>query len=99
MRWTLLIGLFVVVACAGPEMRVDGVVVAVDGGLSGVTSFEIVTGEGQRLRFVPGDGVDAFDGGAPLSHLNEHLQTGAAVRVTYVDEGGVLVAIAVTDAP
>ena len=99
MRRTLLIGLFVVVACAGPGTRIDGVVVAVDGGLSGVASFEIVTREGQRLRFVPGDGVDAFDDGAPLSHLNEHLQTGAGVRVIYVAEDGVLVALAVSDAP
>ncbi len=99
MRRALLVGLLVVAACSGPEERVDGVVVAVDGGLSGVTSFEVVTGDGQRLHFVPGDGVDAFDDGAPLSHLNEHLQTGAAIRVTYVVQGEVLVAVSVSDAP
>lgn len=76
----------------------DGVVVAVDGGLSGVVSFEVVTADGSRLRFVPNDGVDAFVDGAPLSHLNEHLQTGSPVRVTYRDGSGVLVALAVTDA-
>ena len=86
-------------ACAGPENRVDGVVVDVDGDLAGVSAFEIVTADGSRLRFVPGEGVDAFAGGAPLSHLSEHLQTGSPVRVTYVEEDGVLIALVVTDAP
>lgn len=99
MRRSLLVGFLVLMACAGSESRADGVVVAVEGGLPGVASFEIVTGEGQRLRFVPGDGVDAFDDGAPLAHLSEHLQTGAGIRVTYIAEGGVLVALAVSDAP
>lgn len=99
MRRASVIGLLVLAACAGPESRIEGVVVAVDGGLSGVASFEIVTAKGQRLRFVPGEGLDAFDDGAPLSHLNEHLQTGAGVRVTYVGDNGTLIALAVTDVP
>ncbi|MBI5157106.1 MAG: hypothetical protein HZA58_03720 [Acidimicrobiia bacterium] len=99
MRRASIIGLLVLAACAGPGSRIDGVVVAVDGGLSGVASFEIVTRGGERLRFVPGDGVVAFDDGVPLSHLNEHLQTGSGVRVTYVEDNGVLVALAVSDVP
>ena len=98
MKRSLLAALLVVASCAGSEQRVDGVVVAVDGGLSGVSSFEIVTPDGARLHFVPGDGVDSFLSGAPLSHLNEHLQTGAPVRITYRQEGERLVALVVTDA-
>ncbi len=90
--------LFAAVACSGSEQRVDGVVVAVDGGLSGVSSFEIVTESGERLQFVPDEGVDSFLDGAPLSHLNEHLQTGSPVRITYVEKDGVLTAILVDDA-
>lgn len=85
-------------ACAGPEQRVDGVVVAVDGGLSGVVSFTIVTPAGERLQFVPDEGVTNFDHGGPLSHLHEHLQTASPVRVTYLDRSGTLVALVVSDA-
>lgn len=95
----LVVMVVAVVACSGSEQRVDGVVVSVDGGLGGVSSFEIVTVSGERLRFVPDEGVDSFVDGAPLSHLNEHLQTGSPVRVTYVESDGVLTAILVDDAP
>jgi len=99
MRHLLAAGLVVVVACAGPQDRVDGVVVAVDGDLDGVVSFEIVTTTGERLGFVPDAELDSFVDGAPLSHLNEHLRTGVRVRVTYEDRDGTLVAVAVADAP
>jgi hypothetical protein len=98
MRRALVVLLLMTGACAGPEQRVEGVVVAVDGGLAGVASFDIVTEAGSRLRFVPDEGVDSFAGGAPLSHLHEHLQTGSPVRITYVDRDGVLVALVVDDA-
>jgi hypothetical protein len=99
MRRRLAAGLLVVAACAGPQERVDGVVVAVDGGLAGVVSFEIVTGAGDRLGFVPDAALVSFADGAPLSHLNEHLRTGVRVRVTYEDRAGILVAVAISDAP
>jgi hypothetical protein len=98
-RRALVVGLLVVTACAGPQERVDGVVVAVDGGLSGVVSFEIVTETGERLALVPDPALDAFDDGAPLSHLAEHLRTGVRVRVTYEERNDRLVAVAVRDAP
>lgn len=85
-------------ACAGPEQRVEGVVVAVDGGLSGISSFTIVTPAGERLQFVPDEGVSTFDHGGSLSHLHEHLQTAAPVRVTYRERSGSLVALVVGDA-
>ena len=100
MRPLLAVALAVALtACAGSETRVDGVVVAVDGGLSGVSAFEIVTSDGLRLHFVPGNGVDSFVDGAPLSHLNEHLQTGSRVLITYVEEDGAFIALVVDDAP
>lgn len=85
-------------ACAGPEQRVEGVVIAVDGGLAGVVSFTIVTGDGDRITFIPDDGVTTFAHGGPLSHLHEHLQTASPVRVTWVERDGVPVALAVADA-
>ena len=89
----------VVVACSGPQQRVDGVVVAVDGGLSAVVGFELVTTAGERLAFVPDPDLDRFDDGAPLSHLTEHLSTGIPVRVVYEERSGVLVAVALSDVP
>lgn len=99
MRRGLAAGLLVVAACAGPQDRVAGVVVAVDGGLAEVVSFEIVTADGERLEFVPAADLRTFDDGAPLSHLDEHLRTGVRVRVTYEDRDGIRVAVAVSDAP
>jgi hypothetical protein len=89
----------VAVACSGPQQRVDGVVVAVDGGLGGVAGFEVVTTSGERLAFVPDPDLHSFDDGAPLSHLTDHLRTGVPVRVVYEDRSGVLVAVALSDAP
>ena len=89
----------VVVACSGPQQRVDGVVVSVDGGLAEVVGFELVTTSGERLAFVPDPDLDRFDDGAPLSHLSEHLSTGVPVRVVYEERDGVLVAVALADVP
>jgi len=89
----------VVVACSGPQQRVDGVVVDVDGGLVAVVGFELVTTSGERLAFVPDPDLDRFDDGAPLSHLTEHLSTGVPVRVVYEERDGVLVAVALSDVP
>lgn len=99
MRYLLAAAWFVVASCAGPQDRVDGVVVAVDGALDGVASFEIVTTSGDRLRFVPDTDLESFADGAPLSHLNEHLRTGVRVRVTYEERDGTLLAVAVADSP
>ena len=92
----LLIGL--PAACGGDEERVRGIVVDVQGDLSGVASFTIVTREGERVAFVPAPDLTRFDHGAPLTHLAEHLQTGDPVQVTYVEEDGVVQAVMVEDA-
>jgi hypothetical protein len=97
--WLLLLvlGAGSLTACSGDEGRVTGVLTAVEGDLTGVESFEIQSA-GERLRFVPEDGLDAFgDDGTPLSHLFEHLQTGDPIRVTYRVEGDTSVAILVED--
>jgi hypothetical protein len=88
--------------CAGDEQRVVGSVVAVDGDLSRVVAFELQTERG-RMRFVPDSGLLRFsdpgpDGGAPLTHLFDHLRDGHPVRVTYRVEEGVNVAIRLEDA-
>ncbi len=88
-----------VAACSGPQHAVDGVVVAVDGGLSGVAGFELVIGTGERRSFVPDPALERFEDGTPLSHLTEHLRTGVPVRVVYEERSGVLVAVALSDAP
>lgn len=97
-RWLAAV-VITVAACSGPQQSVDGVVVAVDGGLSGVAGFDIVIDTGERRSFVPDPALERFDDGAPLSHLTEHLRTGVPVRVVYEERSGVLVAVAVSDAP
>lgn len=83
--------------CAGDEGRVTGVLTAVEGDLAGIESFELLA-RGERIRFVLEEGVDGFgDGGTPLSHLYEHLQTGDPIRVTYRVEGDTRVAILIED--
>ncbi|HSM02488.1 MAG TPA: hypothetical protein VK960_08655 [Acidimicrobiia bacterium] len=88
----------ILAGCAGDEGRVTGVLTDVEGDLTGIESFELLTA-GERIRFVPEDGLDVFgDDGTPLSHLHEHLQTGDPVRVTYRVDGNSRVAILVEDA-
>jgi hypothetical protein len=84
-------------ACAGGEQRVRGIVVEVRADLRTVEQFTVVTEEGERMTFVPGPQLTRFDHGAPLSHLSEHLQTADPIRVTYLDEDGVLEAVLVED--
>ncbi len=98
MRVAAVACLLAVVSCAGPEDHAIGVVVAVDGDLTGVAAFEIVTVTGERLRFVPGPGLERFDDGAPLTHLQEHLRTGVPIQVTYRENARGLEAVAVADA-
>ncbi|OFW67762.1 MAG: hypothetical protein A2Z12_07495 [Actinobacteria bacterium RBG_16_68_21] len=89
----------VVAGCSGGDQRVTGIVLGVDGDLTAVRSFQLLTTDGDRLEFVPGSGVHAFPDGTPLTHLSEHLQTGTPIRVTYRVEDGVNTAVIVEDAP
>lgn len=84
--------------CGGGESRVGGVVIDVEGNLSSVVSFEILTPTGDRLTFVPGPDLKGFRHGGPLTHLSEHLRTGEPIRVTYTEtDGGGLIAVIVED--
>ena len=85
---------------AGPAPEgagiLEGLVVAVDGDLSAVNGFTILS-DGQRLDFVPTAGL-LFDAHGPLSHLRDHMTAGTPVAVEFRQEGNVLMATAVGDA-
>jgi hypothetical protein len=86
--------LVIVVACAG-QTTVVGRVVEVDGDLSAVESFTIITEDGETLSFEP-DPFGRFP--FPLPHLREHLLSGEQLRVDYRPaEDGTLVAVALDD--
>ena len=91
----LILGL-ALVGCSGkPGTSVVGVVVDFQGDLVTVESFSVLTPDGIELELVPAaDGDFAF----PLPHLREHLATGDPISIRYVEDGAVLVAVAVGDA-
>ena len=85
------------VSCSTPALAtVEGVVVAVDGDLTTVRSFEVLTAEGERLRFEP----DPFgDFSFPLPHLGSHMRSLDPIRVEYrTTDDGVLLAVRIEDA-
>lgn len=74
--------------------QLTGIVIAVDGDLTTVHSFEVLS-DGDRLVFEPSpDGDFAF----PLAHLRDHLRTGEPIAVEYESVDGVLLAMRVSDA-
>ena len=86
-------------ACASDGPAVSGIVVAVDGDLTGVRSFDVQTTGGERLVFVPGPELSTFDHGSPLTHLGDHLRSGAPIEVVYATASdGTLIAVVVRDA-
>jgi hypothetical protein len=82
---------------AGPAGIATGVVVAVDGDLTAINSFSVLLGDGTTLLFVPQEGL-SFDRSGPLSHVRDHLVSGAPVDVEFDRVGEVLRATAVGDA-
>lgn len=94
----VLIGLIAVAAVAlalipSDSGQLTGIVTAVDGDLTEVRSFEILS-DGDRFVFEPSpDGDFAF----PLPHLRDHLRSGEPVAVEYERGDGVLIAMSVTD--
>ena len=85
--------------CTQGDLRVTGSVLVVEGDLTTVRSFQVLTTGGERLEFQPGPELAAFADGTPLTHLSEHLQTGAPIRITYRVEDGSTIAVVVEDAP
>ena len=88
----------VLVSCAQPpdDASVTGVVISVDGNLTEVVSFTIVTPDEEQLTFHPDP--DAGNPGFPLVHLSDHLRSGDPVEVHYDDRDGTLWATWVDDA-
>lgn len=97
-RW-FLIGAVVVAAVVAALLPSDsgqltGIVTAVDGDLTRVESFEVLS-NGDRWVFEPApDGEFAF----PLPHLRDHLRSGEPIDVEYEVVDGVLMATRVSDA-
>ncbi len=73
--------------------QLTGIVVAVDGDLTRIRSFEVLSG-GDRFVFEPSpEGDHAF----PLPHLRDHLRSGEPVAVEYERVEDVLTATRVSD--
>jgi len=71
-----------------------GVVIAVEGTLTDVSSFTLLV-EGDELTFQP---VHEGEYPYPLSHLREHVRDGSPILVTWERVDGELRALAVEDA-
>lgn len=71
-----------------------GVVIEVDGDLTSVASFVVLTEGGDQLTLVPDPGVDYE---FALPHLRDHLQSGEPVVFEYEEQGGRLVLTAIED--
>jgi hypothetical protein len=87
------------IVIGGPGRRVEtGVVVGVEAtGLTSVQGFSIRTADGRTVDFR----IGTLENGATFApgHLAEHRVSLVPVRVTYVDENGVHVAVRLEDAP
>lgn len=90
--------LLVAAACSSSDERVTGVVVSVDADLTEVRSFEIQTPGGERLGFEAGPDLRTFEHGGPITHLTDHLRSGAPIRVVFEVDGERRIAISVDDA-
>jgi hypothetical protein len=91
----LLLASLLAGACASTgNSTLVGSVIAVDGDLVDVRTFEVLS-DGASFEFRP-----ALDGNfsIPLVHLRDHLRSGEPVRVTYREVEGELVASDVVDA-
>ncbi|MGZ8754444.1 MAG: hypothetical protein ACXW15_04575 [Acidimicrobiia bacterium] len=98
MRRLALFSLVVLAACSAAETStIDGIVTAVNGDLTTVESFDVLTTEGETIRLVPAP-FGNFD--FPLPHLSSHMRFLEPVRVTYqVTDDGVNLAAKISDAP
>ncbi len=86
----------VFVAASGDQAsgQITGIVVSVDGDLTEVRSFEVLS-NGDRIRLEPSaDGEFDF----PLPHLRDHLRAGDPVAVEFERVNGALMATRISDA-
>jgi hypothetical protein len=78
-------------------LSVVGVVIVVDGNLTGINSFTIRLDDGTDRAFIPEP--DALFDTGPFSHIRDHLASGTPIRVDYLAfEDGSNVAIGAGDA-
>jgi len=109
----LVLSMFALQACsssngnsdAAPETNNDdeallvatGTVIDVKGDLTAITLITLLTEDGEKVDFVPADGV-LFDGG-PISHVRDHLISGTPVKFEYRElDDGSLEALTLGDA-
>lgn len=95
----IVLGLLVVLALIALSTRdtpgeIRGLVTSVEGTLTGISTFDVVSG-GTTYRFSPSpDGDFEF----PLPHLRDHLRGGEPVVVAFTTDGsGALVATSIGD--
>ena len=72
---------------------VEGLVVDVQGDLSAVTEFTVLTDQGRMSSIPAPEGDFAF----PLPHLREHILSGVPVVVFWEEHDGTKVAVMVDD--
>ena len=82
-----------VAGCSAATGTAAGVVIEVEGSLSNVESFTILS-EGVEIMFLPLEGR-TYD--FPLDHLQEHVRSGEPVVVDWEIRDGVHYALAIGD--
>lgn len=84
----------IVSACSGAQpTQVTGIVTAIDGDLTTVSSFDVLA-DGRTWRFEPSPNGDfAF----PLPHLRDHLRAGDPVIVEFSEADDTLIATKISD--
>jgi hypothetical protein len=82
-----------VAGCSAAMGTAAGVVIEVEGSLSNVESFTVLS-EGVEMVFLPLEG-QTYD--FPLDHLQEHVRSGEPVVVEWEIRDGVHYALAIDD--
>lgn len=83
-------------ACSSDDANASGVLIDMEGDLTTVQSFTLLTAEGE-CTFSPAEGLTFHD--SPLSHLSSHLVSGEPIDVEYqAGDDGTKIATAVQDA-
>ena len=96
MRVVLAVTMVALLACGGgSDKTVEGRLAAVEGDLTSIQSFVLLTEAGERWEFSVAS-TATFHGG-PLSHVRDHLLSGESIRVSYVERSGQRVATGVDD--
>lgn len=87
--------LVVAAACSSTGRVVEGRLIEVQGDLSAIESFVVLTSDGESFEFVADAAATFHDG--PLSHIRDHLISGEPIVVSYTERDGQRVATGVED--